>query len=170
MLYKMELTGFEVDRFLEYAAGLWFNTMTGPGDPMLLYKEDEPGRLANQYYNFSSAAGIDYVVDLRKPLGQRISITGFSNGTPFNENEHYQVAINSYRGNGGGGHLTRGAGIPQDELETRITWSSDIDLRYYLMEALSESDTLYSEVMHNWHCIPESWVKNATATERGYFQ
>ena len=170
MLYKMELSGLEIDRYLEYAAGLWFSTMSGPGDFMLLYKEGKPGTLANQYYNFSSAAGIDYEVDLTRPPGDRITILDFSDGAPFTEDGHYMVAINSYRGTGGGGHLTRGAGIPQSELEGRIRWSTGIDLRYYLMQSLAETDTVYSETLQNWHILPETWVNSAVNRERGYFQ
>ena len=169
MLYKMELSGREIDRFLEYAAGLWFNTMTGPEDLMLLYREGEPGRLVNRYYNFSSAAGIDYVVDLTRPVGERISIQQFSDGTSFDENEQYEVAINSYRGNGGGGHLTSGAGIPPEELEGRILWSTDIDLRYYLMESLSKRDTVKAYTLENWRIVPEKWISSASAIERRYF-
>ncbi|KDS73316.1 5'-nucleotidase, C-terminal domain protein [Parabacteroides distasonis str. 3999B T(B) 4] len=39
-----------------------------------------------------------------------------ADGKPFDENKTYKVALNSYRGNGGGELLTKGAGIPQDEL------------------------------------------------------
>ncbi len=31
-------------------------------------------------------------------------------------NRTYNVAVNSYRGNGGGGHFTEGAGIGKNEL------------------------------------------------------
>ncbi len=170
MLYSMTLSGDEIDRYLEYAAGIWFNTMHSPEDPMLLYEHDRPGRLANNYYNFSSAAGIDYVVDLTRPAGDRVSILGFSDGTPFDGEGAYQVAVNSYRGNGGGGHLTRGAGIPREDLESRITWSTDIDLRYYLMKSLSEKDTLELTTWHNWKILPEAWVETATSREKAYFQ
>lgn len=170
MLYTMALTGEEIDRYLEYAAGIWFSTMHGPGDPMLLYQKDRPGWLANRYYNFSSAAGIDYVVDLTRPAGDRVTILGFSDGAPFLSEHNYQVAINSYRGNGGGGHLTRGSGISQEELESRITWSTDIDLRYYLMEALSERDTLENITWSNWKIIPENWTAAAAARERSHFR
>ena len=34
-----------------------------------------------------------------------------ANGEPFDMNKTYQVAVNSYRGNGGGDLLTKGAGI-----------------------------------------------------------
>ena len=116
MLYSMKLSGSEIDGFLEHAAGLWFNTMTNPDDELLLYRDDGSGRLANPYYNFSSAAGIDYTVDVSRDPGDRVNILGFSNGKPFLMEKTYKVAINSYRGNGGGGHLTEGAGIPADEL------------------------------------------------------
>ena len=46
----------------------------------------------------------------------------------------YKGARNSYRGNGGGELLTKGAGIPQEELKDRIVFSTDKDLRYYLMQ------------------------------------
>ena len=170
MLYTMELTGEEIDGFLEHAAGIWFNTMTGPGDPLILFKEDSPGCLVNPYYNFSSAAGIDYTVDVTRPPGNRVSITGFSNGRPFNPLDTYCVAINSYRGNGGGGHLTRGAGIPATELPDRIAWSTDKDLRYYLMHYMAQQDTIQPANQYNWRCIPEDWVREASKADLRHFR
>lgn len=154
MLYRMELTGQEIDGFLEHATGSWFNTMTGPGDHLLLFDPDREGRLAAPYYNFSSAAGIMYTVDVTRPPGDRVSIHKFSDGSPFVESEVYTVAINSYRGNGGGGHLTSGAGIPKEELPKRISWSSNRDLRYHLMEELQKQDTLFPLTDHNWTIVP----------------
>ncbi len=169
MLYSMELSGAEIDGFLEYAAGLWFNTMAKPTDHLLRFSNDNPGRLANPYYNFSSAAGIDYSIDVTKPAGERVTILGFTDGTTFTETETYQVALNSYRGNGGGGHLSKGAGIPADELAQRISWSTEIDLRYHIMNALSKIDRVYPEVSNNWSILPEEWVKRAIKSDRKYF-
>ncbi len=158
MLYSMKLSGSEIDGFLEHAAGLWFNTMNKPGDDLLLYRDDGSGRLANQYYNFSSAAGINYTVDVSREPGDRVSILGFTNGNPFLIDKTYNVAINSYRGNGGGGHLTEGAGIPAEELAGRVSWSTDKDLRYHLMEYLGQYDTLKTVNYDNWKCIPSRLV------------
>lgn len=169
MLYRMELSGKEVQGYLEYAAGLWFNTMTGPKDHLLLFQPGYQDRLANPYYNFSSAAGLEYVVDVSRPPGDRVTILGFTNGAPFDPSARYQVAINSYRGNGGGGHLTTGAGIDRENLAERIRWSSDIDLRYYLMKSMSGQDTLHPEVLHNWHLEPFHWVNPASRTDRQQF-
>ncbi len=67
--------------------------------------------LAEQPYNFDSAAGIDYVVDVSKPEGARISILSMSGGAAFDIDKSYSVALNSYRGNGGGGHLAEGQAL-----------------------------------------------------------
>lgn len=154
MLYRMELTGQEIDGFLEHAAGSWFNTMTGPGDHLLLFDPDREGKLAAPYYNFSSAAGVIYTIDVTHPPGDRVKIEKFSDGRPFVETEVYTVAMNSYRGNGGGGHLTNGAGIPKEELPDRLTWSSERDLRYHLMEELRKQDTLLPQTERNWTIVP----------------
>ncbi|MEA3461272.1 MAG: 5'-nucleotidase C-terminal domain-containing protein [Bacteroidota bacterium] len=166
MLYRMELSGAEIDGFLEHAVGPWFNTMSGPEDHLLQFNPDRPGRLAAPYYNFSSAAGINYTVDVLRAPGDRVSIKALSDGSPFKETNTYSVALNSYRGNGGGGHLTAGAGIPKEELAKRISWSTDRDLRYYLMEYLRQQDTLTPQIMLNWSCIPVHLTGPASIFDR----
>ena len=166
MLYRMQLTGAEIDGFLEHATGLWFNTMSTPGDHLLNFKAGQTGSLAGPYYNFSSAAGLNYTVDVTKNAGDRVEIQSLSDGSPFNKKASYSVAVNSYRGNGGGGHLTTGAGIPKEELADRISWSTDRDLRYYLMEYLHCHDTLYPDVFDNWSCIPAHFSVPASISDR----
>jgi len=166
MLYTMQMTGKEIDGFLEHAVGMWFSTLSGPGDPLLLFEKGKPGRLAHPFYNFSSAAGISYLVDVSKEAGERIHIISFADGSPFHEESIYTVAVNSYRGNGGGGHLTSGAGIPPEELSSRISWSTDRDLRYYLMEYLGQYDTLHPTLLNNWHCVPEKLTQDAFRSDR----
>jgi 2',3'-cyclic-nucleotide 2'-phosphodiesterase/3'-nucleotidase len=153
-LYTMELSGREIDGFLEHAVGNWFNTLTGSEGHLLQFEQGHPGKLAHPYYNFSSAAGIDYLVDLSREPGQRIEIQSLADGSPFDVDSTYEVAINSYRGNGGGGHLTGGAGIPQEELSARVVRSTERDLRYSLMEFLGKSDTLHPRLLDNWKCVP----------------
>jgi len=166
MLYRMDLTGAEIDGFLEHAVGSWFNTMSGPGDHLLQFRSDQPGRLAAPYYNFSSAAGIDYTVDVTRASGNRVSIQSLSDGTPFDESLTYSVAVNSYRGSGGGGHLTDGAGIAKEELADRISLSTDRDLRFYMMEYLRQQDTLISQTNLNWACIPLHLTGSASLFDR----
>ncbi len=159
LLYTMKLSGQEIKNYLEYSADLWFNQMKSEHDALLKYTKDENNttRLTNPYYNYSSAAGIKYTVDVTKPLGEKITIHGFENGGKFDLNKQYRVAINSYRGNGGGGHLTRGAGIKKEELKNRIVFSTEKDLRYYIIKYIEEKQVIDPKKRNNWNIVPESW-------------
>ena len=127
---------------------------------------EHPGRLAAPYYNFSSAAGIEYSIDVSRPPGDRVSIHGLSGGEAFLEDRIYSVAVNSYRGTGGGGHLTAGAGIPAGELAGRVRWSTERDLRYHLMEYLGQSDSLVPPQLDNWSVLPASLARPAMDADR----
>jgi 2',3'-cyclic-nucleotide 2'-phosphodiesterase/3'-nucleotidase len=166
----MGMTGKEVKDYLEYSFGNWFNQMTNENDHLLKFELDKNGEvsLSNRYgrpqtkeiyYNFSSAAGINYTVDVSLPEGERVTITTLSDGTPFDYDSVYTVAMNSYRGNGGGGHLTRGAGIPKDKLSDRILSSTDKDLRYNIMKWIEAKKIINQEIIGNWKVIPEDWWK-----------
>ncbi|HMN23215.1 MAG TPA: bifunctional UDP-sugar hydrolase/5'-nucleotidase [Ignavibacteriaceae bacterium] len=167
-LYTMELSGQEIKDYLEYSYGNWMNQMKDENDHLLKFKLDEKGNLIyserskspeleERYYNFDSAAGIEYVVDITKPAGDRIKIIKFSNGNVFDLNKKYKVAINSYRGNGGGGHLTRGAKIPQEELSKRIINSTEKDLRYFVMKWIENKQTVKPKLIGNWKVEPENF-------------
>ena len=138
-IYTMRMTGRVVRKHLEMSYAIWTNTMASADDHILLLNDESRDDMQrygfrNYTFNFDSAAGIDYEVDVTKPEGQKIRILRMSNGEPFDENKWYKVALNSYRANGGGELLTRGAGIPQDSLASRIIASTPHDHRYYLTQ------------------------------------
>jgi 2',3'-cyclic-nucleotide 2'-phosphodiesterase/3'-nucleotidase len=164
-LYTMILTGQEIKDFLEFSYGIWLNQMNLPEDHLLLIKENtQTGKFSfvNPSFNFDSAAGITYSVDVTKSAGQRIAIESkMKNGKTFDLNTEYKVAINSYRGNGGGGHLTEGSGISHEKLPSRITASTPVDLRFYLMQWLKEKKTIKPEIISDWKLLPEKWTKPA---------
>lgn len=168
LLYTMELSGQEIKDYLEFSYANWFNQMKTENDHLLKFKLDDNGNikysertnspeLEERYYNYETAAGIDYVVDVTKPPGSKVTINGFSNENAFELNKKYKVAINSYRGNGGGGHLTRGAKIPQEKLSERITNSTEKDLRYYLMKWIEKEKTVTPKLFNNWKVVPENY-------------
>lgn len=170
-LFVMRLTGKEIRKALEMSYDLWVNTMTSPNDHLLLLDSQTRGdqqRLGfkNFSFNFDSAAGIDYEVDVTKPNGQKVKVLKMSNGEPFDENKYYKVAVNSYRANGGGELLTRGAGIAKDDLDDRIVWRSEFDLRHYLMEEIKRLGTLNPQPNTNWRFVPEQWTQEATKRDR----
>eukprot|EP01029_Cantina_marsupialis_P013110 TRINITY_DN2905_c0_g1_i1.p1 TRINITY_DN2905_c0_g1~~TRINITY_DN2905_c0_g1_i1.p1 ORF type:complete len:127 (+),score=13.13 TRINITY_DN2905_c0_g1_i1:1-381(+) len=118
------------------------------------------------FFNYDSAEGIDYTVDISKPYGERINITGMSSGEKFDTNKTYRVALNSYRGNGGGNHLTDGSGLSKEELTSRLINSTTKDLRYYLMKWIEKKGTVDIQCNQNWTVLPEKW--HATASKREY--
>ncbi len=172
MLYTMDLTGKEILGALEYSYGIWVNEMKSKDDHVLLIdiEQDNAGdgraKFLNPMFNFDSAAGIIYTVDATKPAGQKVNIISMADGKPFELDKHYKVAVNSYRGNGGGEHLTKGAGIPHDELINRVIVSTVKDLRYYLMEYIEQHPDVRPQPLNQWKLIPEEWTK--PAAERDY--
>lgn len=175
LLYTITMTGEEIKKYLEFSYGEWLNTMKSPDDYLLKYRTDKNGKpviingetwLKNPSYDFDSAAGIDYTVDVTKPQGERIRIISFSDGRKFEMKKSYRVAVNSYRGNGGGGHLTEGAGIDRKELSSRLLFSTERDLRYYILKSIEEKKTINPKPLNNWRIIPEEWVKKAELRER----
>ena len=171
LMFMLRMTGEEIRKHLEFSYDMWCNTMTSPEDHALRLNDastDDQQRTGFQYYtfNFDSAAGIDYEVDLTKPDGQKVRILKMSNGQPFDEKKWYKVVMNSYRANGGGELLTRGAGIPKDSLDSRVIWNTDLDQRHYLTEEIQKQGTINPQPNHNWRFIPEDWVKPALERDR----
>lgn len=165
-IYVLRMTGEEIRRHLEMSYGLWVNTMTSPDDHIMLLQENTQNDnqrmgFKNFTFNFDSAAGIDYEVDVTKPEGQRVRILQFSDGRPFDEKAWYKVAMNSYRGNGGGELLSRGAGIPLEEIPDRIEYMSERDQRYYLTQKIEREHEVTPRALNNWRFVPEKWAKPA---------
>ena len=162
-LYVLNMTGREIKGHLEESYDRWVNTMKGPEDHLLLLNEQSKGdqqRLGfkNYTFNFDSAAGIDYLVDVTKPNGQKVKILKMSNGEAFDENKTYKVVMNSYRGNGGGDLIIKGAGIPKDKLNDRIIYQSPLDLRHYLMQEIERQGSMSPKAGNNWKFVPEEWT------------
>lgn len=171
MLYTLKLTGREIKDYLEMAYDLWTAPVSDSEDSQLIrFASDKPSladnRLKNPSYNFDSAAGIDYTVDITRPRGEKITITSLSDGTPFNPDSTYTVAVNSYRANGGGDLLTLGAGIPADELSSRVVRATDKDLRYYLIKAVEKRGVISPRVETNWRFVPEKLASEAGRRSR----
>ncbi len=168
LLYTMMLTGKEIKDFLEYSYGGWFNQMSGPDDHLIAFKKDDEGKMVwsernssydtvTRYYNYDSAAGIIYTVDVSKPAGERIMIASMADGSPFDMAKEYLVALNSYRGTGGGGHLTKGAGLDGETIANRMRSSTIKDLRFFLMKWIEKAGVVEPAALGNWNAVPADW-------------
>ena len=169
-IYVLLMTGKEIHDYLEMSYALWTNTMSNPDDHIMALELNGNGNngygFKNLAFNFDSAAGIDYEVDVTKPEGCKIIVKGMSDGQPFDEKKWYKVAMNSYRGNGGGELLTKGAGIPHDSLPSRIVYESERDQRYYLMKEIEKAGIMTPRPNNNWHFIPVEWTAEAIRRDK----
>ena len=172
MIYVLQMTGKEVRNHLEMSYDQWVNTMKTANDHIMKIKKGAWGSRPDRYgftgmtFNFDSAAGIDYEVDVTKPDGEKVHILRMSNGDPFDEGKTYKVVMNSYRGNGGGELLTKGAGIPREELDKRIIFQSERDQRHYIMLEIEKVGHMAPAANNNWHFVPEEWTEPAIKRDR----
>ena len=178
--YVMRLTGNQIKDIMEYSYCRQFNRMTNINEHLIYFKRDASGNLIfnNRYnsydtltqtYNYESFGGLNYIVDVRKGYGERVNIISMSDGSNFDLNKEYKIAINSYRGSGGGGHLTQGAKIDLKTLQNMylVIKSTDKDLRFYMMKWFEEqTNSITVEKLNNWKVIPEDYLK--AGRERDY--
>jgi 2',3'-cyclic-nucleotide 2'-phosphodiesterase/3'-nucleotidase len=174
-LYTMTMTGQQVKDFLEFSYAGWLDTMKSDADHLIAFKKDAAGALVldektkrpiqiTRYYNYDSAAGLIYTVDVTKPAGSRVTIASMADGSPFDLAKTYSVAINSYRAQGGGGHLVTGAKMNDAEVKAMkyVTSSTIKDLRYYIMKWIEvQTGTLDPRPNGNWKIMPEAWAEKA---------
>ncbi|MBM7495226.1 2',3'-cyclic-nucleotide 2'-phosphodiesterase/3'-nucleotidase [Micromonospora luteifusca] len=98
-LEAVVLSGAEVRAYLEYSAK-YFRTFA-PGAPV------DPEQISDSPtvpdYNYDVISGLDYDIDISKPVGQRITrLVLAGTDTPVADNAQFVVAVNNYRRSGGG--------------------------------------------------------------------
>lgn len=168
-LFCVRMTGKEIKDYLEYSYGTWINTVGGrPGaDEHLLriVNAEDPRTGQSRWsfiarsYNFDSAGGLVYTVDVTAPEGGRVRIESLAGGAEFSEDAEYTVAMTSYRANGGGG-LMRAAGIAAGDLDARVVGRYP-EIRNILYDYLAEYGKIAPEtvgdpsVVGSWAFIPE---------------
>ncbi|RZT78529.1 2',3'-cyclic-nucleotide 2'-phosphodiesterase/3'-nucleotidase [Micromonospora violae] len=97
-LEAVVLSGAEVRAYLEYSAK-FFRTLA-PGAPVDPEQISDP---AVPDYNYDVFSGVDYDIDIAKPVGQRITrLVLAGTDTAVADNAQFVVAVNNYRRSGGG--------------------------------------------------------------------
>lgn len=163
-LYVVKLTGEEIRKYLEYSYEGWIQT--SPEHVLRIVPQADPRTGAQRWsfvgrsYNFDSAAGLNYTVDITKPYGQRVVITSLADGSEFSESAEYTVSMTSYRASGGGNLIIEGAGVPKDEIDARVVarYPAIRDMVYeYIKTHGKITSTLVSDpaVLGNWHFVPK---------------
>ncbi len=135
-LVVVELTGAQLKEALEHAARFFL-----PGRPGASARELIDPAIPG--YNFDTAEGVNYVIDLNRAPGERIVDLTF-NGRRLDPDRRLRVAINNYRHNGGGGYpMFRDA---------KVLSRSNVGIRELLVQwLLDHPGDLPTAPSGNWH-------------------
>ncbi|RTE48993.1 5'-nucleotidase C-terminal domain-containing protein [Actinobaculum sp. 352] len=104
-LLGVKLTGAQIKEYLEYSARYFVQVEEGATfDPETGVNALYPGATRGiMDYNYDALTGVDYLIDVSKPVGERI--VGLSrNGVPVVDDDVFILAINNYRQGGGGNY------------------------------------------------------------------
>ena len=130
-LYVIRMTGAQIRDYLEFSYDNWVN-QSGPA------------------FNFDSADGIIYEVSRSAAKGSRVRIISMCDGTPFDLEKTYNVAMTSYRASGGGYLLRDGAGMDPRKIEIVEKMG---DIREIIGDYLREQGTVTPSVPTNWKWV-----------------
>jgi 2',3'-cyclic-nucleotide 2'-phosphodiesterase/3'-nucleotidase len=107
-------------------------------------------KLLNQQivaYNFDMAQGVEYEIDLKQPVGQRIGNLRW-HGQPLADDQPLRIALNNHRAGGGSGFtMFQGA---------KLLWQSHEDIRDMMVRYYGEKGVLPAHADNNWHVEPAS--------------
>ena len=165
------LKGSEVRDILEYSAAMFYNTVKDKNDNLLRLKSDASGVRIPEYSikNLVTAAGIEYVVDVSKPQGERVKVLSMTNGKPFDPDRLYRTTINSFLYGSGESAVFKATGLTHKELLKRLEISSSADVRYYMITDFALSRESGREVkvdaLSNWRLVPEPLVAGCLARD-----
>ncbi len=97
-LEAVVMTGAEVKAYLEYSAKYFRTLPVGAAvNPATISDSSVPD------YNYDTLSGVDYDIDISKPVGQRITrLVMPGTDTPVAADAQFVVAVNNYRRSGGG--------------------------------------------------------------------
>ena len=172
-LFVVRMTGEEIKNYLEYSYDTWINTVRTADDVLLKIVNEPDARtgqkrwsFVNRSYNFDSAGGLIYKVDVTKPAGKRVFIESLADGSPFDTAAEYNVAMTSYRASGGGDIMREGAGIDTDNIADRVV-AYHPEIRNILYDYLMKEGSIDpakigdSAVIGEWSFVPEDTAEKA---------
>lgn len=149
VLRAVRISGKQLREYLEYSTRYFRSAAAGDS----LIDPSVPG------YNFDIVAGVDYAIDLSKPLGSRIRDLS-RNGKPVIDSDTFTMALNDYRQSGGGGFsMLRGSPVVYDQQQI---------IRDLLVEEVRGKASLdpADYFTRNWRLLPDSIVAPAYRSMR----
>ena len=109
-------------------------------------------------FNFDTAQGVEYEIDLRQPVGNRIVNLRY-HGFPLRDDEPLRIALNNYRAAGSAGYsMFRDA---------KVVWRSNREIRELMADYWSARKQLPEKPDGNWKLLPAGVVETLVREESG---
>ncbi len=137
-LYAVEGNGRMVREGLENAAR-YYESCRDAACHGPLTNPNVPG------FNFDIAQGVSYVINLAKPVGQRIENLTYR-GAPLRDDQPLRIAMNNYRAGGSAGYTMF--------RDAKVLWRSGKEIRELLIEYFIAKKQLPAKADGNWHLVP----------------
>jgi 2',3'-cyclic-nucleotide 2'-phosphodiesterase (5'-nucleotidase family) len=134
----VEVTGKQLKEALEHSARHF-----GPYKPNTPIAELTDERFPG--YTYDVAEGIDYDLDISKPVGERIRNMRFR-GQPLNATQRLRLATISFRVNGGAGYTMF--------KDARVIFRSSKDLRELIIDWVKRNREIPTTATNNWRLLP----------------
>ncbi|WP_064092902.1 bifunctional metallophosphatase/5'-nucleotidase [Rossellomorea aquimaris] len=138
-LSVLELTGEDIRQALEKTASYFMITNDGKLGINPSFTTPKP-----QHYNYDMWEGIQYILDIRLPIGKRVTSLTYK-GKPLQEKKRYPVVMNNYRAGGGGGYPMFKNKPILKEIQLDMT---ELITNYFLTH-----QTIQATCNHNWKVI-----------------
>ncbi len=97
-----------------------------------------------QHYNYDMWEGIEYTIDISRPIGDRVTQLLYK-GKPLHPDEQYDVVMNNYR-SGGGGNYTMFQNKP-------VIKDIPIDMSELIANYILQRGTIDAKVDGNWRVV-----------------
>ncbi len=137
-LVVLEVTGQQLKDALEHSAKFYRPYQPGK-TPAELVDEKIPA------YNFDLAEGVEYDLDIRRPIGDRIQNLRFK-GQPLAPTLKLRLATNNYRLTGGGGY-TMYKTAP-------VLYRSSEEIRELIIDWVERNKNIPATPTNNWKLLP----------------
>jgi 2',3'-cyclic-nucleotide 2'-phosphodiesterase / 3'-nucleotidase len=127
----VELTGAQVRAYLEQSATYFKQVApTGNVDPKAITNAIGRDGRETPDYNYDVLSGVDYDLDVSRPVGARVTSLTYADGTRIGDGDRFVVAVNNYRRSGGGGfpHVKEAPVVYNEQQEIRqllIDWAQE---------------------------------------------
>lgn len=135
-LKVIRVTGQDIKDALEQSASYFAWDENGKIGVSEFFRSPKP-----QHYNYDMWEGIDYRIDVSRPVGERVTRLRFK-GEPLAMDREYEVVMNNYRAGGGGNYFMFRNKPVVREVPTEV---SELIADYIL-----ERGTITATVDHNW--------------------